>query len=348
MRFFTRAAALVGLVFLASACAKPVDDAPVFNDDMLIFFSPLPERMEIEARPATKEQIDLGRMLYFENRLSKNHDISCNSCHDLNTFGVDNKKFSPGHKGELGGRNSPTVYNAGEYVAQFWDGRAADLEEQAQGPILNPVEMAMPDGDTVVATLKTIPGYVEAFKKAFPGQEDPVTYDNLGAAIGAFERGLMTPGRFDKFLKGDKAALTADEVKGLALFATLGCTTCHNGPAVGGSSFQRIGQIIPYDDTKDLGRFDVTKQAADKSVFKVPSLRNIEKTGPYFHNGRFDTLEETVRTMAKHQLGRTLKDGEIKSLVTFLKSLTGEPPKDYIAKPKLPESGPDTPKPDPN
>jgi cytochrome c peroxidase len=284
-------------------------------------------------------------MLYFEPRLSASQQISCNSCHMLDKFGVDNEPTSPGHKGQRGGRNSPTVYNAAGHTAQFWDGRAATVEDQAKGPILNPIEMAMPDAATVLKTLKSIPGYEPLFKAAFPDDKDPITYDNLAKAIGAFERQLTTPSRWDKYLAGDEGALTDLEKAGFAKFAQLGCPTCHNGANVGGHLYQKLGLVKPWPDDSDLGRYEVTKNDSDKMFFRVPSLRNIDKTGPYFHKGQLSTLEETVRKMAWHQLGQELKDQDVAQLVAFLKALTGEVPAEYIAKPELPPSGPTTPKP---
>jgi len=284
-------------------------------------------------------------MLYFENRLSKNQDVSCNSCHDLNNFGVDGKPFSPGHKKQLGGRNSPTVYNAGGHILQFWDGRAPNLEEQAKGPILNPVEMAMPSEARVVETLKSIPGYVTAFQKAFPGEADPVNYNNVGKAIGAFERQLVTPSRFDKYLAGDEKALSDAEKVGLSKFLEQGCQTCHNGPVVGGS-LQKLGLVVPFQ-SKDQGRFDLTRLETDRMIFRVPTLRNVAKTAPYFHDGSVKDLNTAVKLMAQHQFGKQISDADVGHIVTFLGSLTGELPKSYIARPKLPASGPKTPKPDP-
>ena len=327
------------------APAKPA--APVISEVALVFFEALPERMDTESNPYSEAKVNLGRMLFYEKRLSKNHDVSCNSCHGLDTYGVDQAAVSVGHKGQRGGRSAPTVYNAGHYLVQFWDGRAADLEEQAKGPILNPIEMAMPSEKAVVKVLRSIPGYVKAFKEAFPKAKRPVTYDNMAKAIASFERGLVTPSRFDKFLKGDKGALNDAEKAGLQKFINLGCVTCHHGAAIGGTSYQRIGQVIPYDDVADQGRFEVTKNAGDKNVFKVPSLRNIEKTAPYFHNGRFHTLGQVVQVMAKHQLGKTLQGEEVASVIAFLKTLTGDLPMDYIKEPTLPKSGKKTPKPDP-
>lgn len=309
-------------------------------------FAALPEHYKRDDQ--TKEQEDLGRMLYYDARLSKNHDISCNSCHQLDNFGVDAEPTSPGHKKQRGDRNSPTVYNAAGHLAQFWDGRAKDVEEQAKGPVLNPVEMAMAGEEQVVSVLKSIPGYEEPFKKAFPDAEDPINYDNMAKAIGAFERNLVTPSRWDKFLAGDDKALTEDELKGFNLFASTGCTSCHNGALVGGTSYQKLGAIKPWPNTEDQGRFAVTKKEEDKMSFKVPSLRNITKTGPYFHDGKTESLEEAVKMMATHQLGAELKEDEVKLIVAWLDTLTGEVPKDYIAKPELPESGPKTPAPDPS
>ncbi len=325
--------------------ATPAAQKAVIDRAMLNVFKALPTRFEDPKNPITNEKVALGRMLYFENRLSKNQDVSCNSCHDLNNFGVDGKPFSPGHKKQLGGRNSPTVYNAGGHILQFWDGRAPNLEEQAKGPILNPVEMAMPSEARVVETLKSIPGYVTAFQKAFPGQADPVNYDNVGKAIGAFERQLVTPSRFDKYLAGDEKALNDAEKVGLSKFLEQGCQTCHNGAVIGGS-LQKLGLVVPFQ-SKDQGRFDLTKLETDRMIFRVPTLRNVAKTSPYFHDGSVKDLNTAVKLMAQHQFGKQISDADVGHIVTFLGALTGELPKSYIAKPKLPANGPKTPKPDP-
>ncbi|MHC4829725.1 MAG: cytochrome-c peroxidase [Planctomycetota bacterium] len=309
-------------------------------------FGILPEVAESPDNPVTEEKVALGRMLYYDARLSKNHDVACESCHHLADFGVDGAKTSTGHKEQKGGRNAPTVYNAGFHVAQFWDGRAANVEEQAKGPILNPIEMAIPDEAAALAVLNSIPGYVEAFEKAFPGEG--VTYDNVGKAIGAFERKLVTPGPFDKFMAGDTAALDAKALAGLQLFYDAGCISCHAGPAVGGGIFQKLGNIKPYD-TLDEGRFEHTKNEADKFIFKVPSLRNIAKTGPYLHDGSIGELRTMVKIMVEHQTAKgSFTDPELDSVLAFLDALTGEIDADYIKKPELPESGPNTPKPDPS
>ncbi|MBZ4375540.1 cytochrome-c peroxidase [Corallococcus sp. AS-1-6] len=303
--------------------------------------APLPED--------TAEQVALGRMLFHEPRLSKNHDVSCNTCHGLDTFGVDNKALSEGHKKQKGSRNSPTVYNAAHHIAQFWDGRAATLEAQAEGPMMNPVEMAMPDAKRVEATLSSIPEYTTRFRAAFPKTGKPVTLANAARALAAFERTLTTPSRFDRFLAGEHAALSAQEQRGLEAFVTTGCTTCHNGPAVGGASFQKLGLVEAYPALTDAGRFDATKNEDDRGYFRVPTLRNVEMTGPYLHDGSVNDLPTMVRLMGRYQLGRTLKDGEVDDLVAFLKSLTGElPPAERISAPPLPPSTKRTPKPDPS
>ena len=331
----------------APSTDKVAEPAKVEPDATLVgIFAPLPTDMATADRPVAAERVALGRTLYHDMRLSKNHDVSCNSCHKLDAYGVDGEPTSPGHKGQRGGRNSPTVYNAALHVAQFWDGRAADVEEQAKGPILNPVEMAMPDADTVVAVVKSIPGYKPLFDKAFPGEEDPITYDNIGMAIGAFERTLVTPCKWDTYLAGDGSALTAEEVEGAKLFVSTGCITCHKGATVGGDLYQKLGLVKPYE-TADEGRKAITGNDGDLHVFKVPSLRNIAKTGPYFHDGSVGTLQEAVRIMGSHQLGKDLSDEEVAKIVLFLNTLTGEPAAELVAAPELPESGPDTPKPDP-
>jgi cytochrome c peroxidase len=210
------------------------------------------------------------------------------------------------------------------HFAQFWDGRATNLEEQAKGPVLNPVEMAMPSEVEVVKRLKAAPDYKTQFQKAFPGQADPITYDNMANAIAAFERTLISRDRFDDFLKGQDSALTTSEQKGTALFLDVGCTTCHNGPLIGATSYQKMGLVHPYEGIKDEGRFTVTKDEDDKFKFKVPSLRNIELTWPYFHDGKQAKLAEGVKQMAWMQLARELTPEETEILVSFLKSLSGK------------------------
>ena len=334
----------VAIACLAVSSVKADTKIPQSYLDQI---KPLPKIMESPANPITKEKIDLGRKLYFDKRFSKNHDISCNSCHGLDTYGVDNKQFSEGHQKKLGGRNAPTVYNAAMHITQFWDGRAKDVEEQAKGPVLNPVEMAMQDEASALKVINSIPEYVQLFKKAFP-KDSSVNYNNFGKAIGAFERKLVTPGKFDKFAQGDLSALNDEEKKGFIKFMEVGCYSCHSGPALGGNLYMKLGLLKSWPGLKDNGRFDITKNPADKFSFKVPSLRNIAKTGPYLHDGSVNNLNTLVGMMAEYQLGKKLSKDDTDSIVTFLKALTGKPNKTYIAKPALPASTKNTPKADPN
>ena len=285
------------------------------------FFEPLPTAIIDKEKNAAL--IKLGKKLYLEPRLSINDQISCNSCHRLDNFGVDSQATSPGHEGKRGGRNSPTSMNAALHIAQFWDGRAKDVEEQALGPILNPIEMGMPNEDAVVNKLKKIEEYKALFAEAFKNEKDPIQYKNVGKAIGAFERTLLTPSRFDDFLNGDETALNDSEKRGLQKFVHMGCATCHNGVALGGNSYKKIGLVKPYE-TKDMGRFEITGLEIDKKVFKVPSLRNITKTAPYFHDGSVATLDEAIEEMAEHQLGREVGSGFISDVKAFLGSLTSK------------------------
>jgi len=348
--FFIPLLALV--TALAGGCSKepaaPAVEQPAITIDPaeLTAFSPLPDEVPASGGAATEDLVTLGRMLYFEPRLSKSQKISCNSCHDLATYGVDNQPTSDGHKGQLGQRNSPTVFNAAMHFSQFWDGRAADVEAQAKGPVLNPVEMAMPAEPVVVKVLESMPEYVDLFTRAFPGEKAPVSYDNMAKAIGAFERKLLTPSRWDKYLKGDKTALTPEEQAGFKTFVAVGCKTCHAGALLGGNFYQKLGLAKPFPRSADPGRAKLTKDEADQGVFKVPSLRNIEKTAPYFHDGATAGLDEAVRDMGEYQLGRPLTAEETRQIIDFLKVLTGTVDPEYTKPPVLPPSTAKTPKPD--
>lgn len=300
------------------------DYAKLDMEDVKATFEALPKHVIDPVKNA--KLIELGKKLYFEKQLSLAGDISCNSCHQLDNFGVDNEPTSPGHEGQRGGRNSPTVYNTAFHLAQFWDGRAKDLEEQAGGPVLNPVEMAMPSEKVVIERLKSIDGYTEMFNSAFKNYKKPITYKNMTKAIAAFEKNLLTPGKWDAFLKGNQDALSLVEKEGLRIFMSVGCTDCHNGVALGGETYQKLGAEVKYPNLKDKGRYEVTKDKSDLYVFKVPSLRNIAKTGPYFHDGSIKSLENAVVKMAKHQLGKDLSRSEVYYIVQFLNSLTGELP----------------------
>jgi cytochrome c peroxidase len=335
------------LLGLAAAPAWSAPDVATLQSQAKAIFGPLPANAATEAHPMTPARVELGRVLYFDPRFSKNHDISCNTCHPLDNFGADGEKTSPGHRGQRGDRNSPTSLNAALHFAQFWDGRAADVEAQAKGPVLNPIEMGMPSEAAVLVVLKSIPGYAPKFKAAFPQDADPISYENMAIAIGAFERGLITPGPLDRFMAGDATALSGPELDGLQLFITKGCVTCHNGPAVGGGMYRMLGQVKPYP-SEDIGREKVTGRPEDRFVFKVPSLRNVAKTGPYFHDGSLATLDEVVPIMAIHQLGVQLTDAEVQSIIAFLGTLTGTIDPAYVKAPTLPKSGPKTPAPDPS
>ena len=311
---------------LGPALAAETPDAKTLRTRALELLAPLPDRMP-GSENDTPERVALGQKLFFEKRLSLNQSQSCNTCHrvDEGKGGVDNEPTSPGAKGERGGRNSPTVLNAGFHVAQFWDGRAETLEDQAKGPVLNPIEMAMPAPEVVLERLSADAGYAAAFKKAFPGEATPVSYDNFARAVAAFERTLITHDRFDDFLKGDDTALTLNERAGLNEFLTIGCTTCHYGPLLGGNNYKKIGIVNVYENDADKGRIEVTKEEYDELVFKVPSLRNIALTWPYFHDGRQATLRDAVKSMAWLQLGLELDATQLDSLVAFLQTLTDKP-----------------------
>lgn len=324
------------LLLLAAASGAAAQVPADLQQRAQAVFGTLPAVAESKDNPITEAKITLGRTLYFDPRLSASNTISCNSCHQLDRFGVDGEPTSPGHKGERGERNSPTVYNAAFHFVQFWDGRAATIEEQAKGPILNPVEMGMSGDVAVIDKLRAIPGYRPLFAAAFPNQPEPITYDNIALAIGAFERKLVTPAPFDRYLAGDTSALTDQQQLGLAKFMDSGCIICHTGPLLGGSMYQKLGLVKPYP-SKDPGRAKVTNSPADQNIFKVPSLRNIAQTGPYFHDGSLKTLSETVKVMGEYQLGRQLSDQDVALIVAFLDSLTGTVDTAYTAAPKLPQ-----------
>lgn len=311
------------------------------------FFEPIPTaEVVIEQRNISEDQIELGKWLFFEPRISKSHIITCNTCHAVGTGGADNIPAAIGHGWQAGPRNSPTVLNAVFNAAQFWDGRAGDLAEQAKGPIQASVEMnATPEH--VEDTLNSIPAYVEMFEKAFPGDKQPVNFDNVASAIEAFESTLVTPNsRFDQFLAGEDS-MNEIEIEGLRLFMNKGCVACHAGINVGGQGYFPFGviqkpgaEVLPADDK---GRFTVTETATDEYVFRASPLRNIALTAPYFHSGEVWDLEQAVAIMGTSQLGQDLNSDEVKAITQFLHTLTGEQPR--VEYPILPPSTADTPKP---
>ncbi len=296
------------------------------------------------AKVANPMLVELGKKLYFDPRLSKSGFISCNSCHNLSMGGSDNLKSSIGHNWQKGPINSPTVLNSSMNVAQFWDGRAATLKAQAGGPIANPGEMAFTH-ELAVSVLGTIPGYVNEFDRVFKTRR--IDIDQVTTAIATFEETLVTPNsRFDKWLQGNWKAISLDEQEGYELFKSSGCTMCHNGPAAGGASFRKMGVVEPYQtDNPAEGRVAVTGKDADRFNFKVPTLRNVELTYPYFHDGAADTLAESVEVMGRIQLGRRYAPDETAKIVAFLKTLTGEQP--VLTMPLLPPSSDLTPRPEP-
>ena len=313
-------------------------------------FSPIPSAAPaLKDNPATPPKVALGKMLYFDPRLSASHAISCNSCHNLGLGGADGQPTSIGHRWQHGGRNAPTVLNAVFNSAQFWDGRAEDLEHQAGGPIANPVEMASPQAH-VAEQLKAIPGYRAAFSAAFPKDKDPITLANVQKAIAVFEAALITPNApFDKFLEGQANALSSNQREGLTIFMNRGCSNCHNGINIGGGMYAPFGvfekpgtEFLPVGD---VGRFTVTKTESDKYVYKVPTLRNITLTAPYFHTGQAWDLRQAVSVMGTSQLGAKLTSAEIDKVVDFLESLTGDQPQ--VIYPMLPPGVAATPRPQP-
>lgn len=319
----------------AHSPAAPAASAVEIPSSLLAAFSPLPAHYHAGGEP-NAAVIDLGRQLYYDPRLSSDDSVSCNSCHDLARFGVDGEATSPGVGGSRGGRNSPTVYMAAGHISQFWDGREPHVEAQAKGPILNPIEMAMPGATDVETKLAAIEGYVEAFARAFPDAAQPLSYDNLATAIGSFERGLVTPARWDDFLAGNQQALSEAEKRGFLAFTKTGCQTCHMGPLLGGNMTQKLGLMRPWPELEDQGIGDLTGNEAQNGYFKVPSLRNITQTGPYLHDGSVTDLHEMVRLMAKYQLDKELTNRQLDDIVAFLGALEGRPDPAYIAQPALP------------
>jgi cytochrome c peroxidase len=327
--------ALVSFSFLNGCGGASLNTNPDTNisPSRLVMFAPISGAPN-PADHASQARIDVGRELYYDTHLSVNNSVSCNTCHQLAKYGVDGRAHSLGHDNRPGGRNAPTVYNAGYQFVQFWDGRAADLAAQAAGPMMNPVEMGMPGPDQVAAYVRSTPKYVTQLKQAFPGESDPVTLKTITTSIASFEDGLRTPSRWDRYLQGDTTALTYEEKQGLRVFLRSGCAACHAGRNLGGNSYQQLGAVVDWPDQhSDIGRGKITGQARDNMFLKVPTLRNVDQTGPYFHDGHVRTLEEAVRLMGRYQTGESLSDRDVASIVTFLHSLTGEIPRTYIKPP---------------
>lgn len=302
--------------------------------DAQIYFEPL---SSVEMEEPDPEEVELGKHLYYDTRLSGQGNISCNSCHNMNTYGVDNQRFSPGDvEGTFGNRNSPTVLYAALHKMQFWDGRAETVEEQAAGPILNPIEHNIKDEEELVNRLEEVERYRKMFSDVYG--EEGITFNNVLHAIGAFERTLMPESRFDKFLEGDTSALDDKEKRGLQAFIDAGCITCHSGVAMGGQMYQKFGLYEDYwkhteSETIDLGLYEISQDELDKYFFKVPGLRNIEHTYPYFHDGSVEDLHRAVKIMVDLQTANDLSDNEIDDMVAFLNSLSADVPDDVKRSP---------------
>lgn len=306
-------------------------------------FKPLPKNTATAEHPATPERVALGRQLFFDPRISVDGTVSCSRCHQAALYATDGLPTSRGAHDNLLPRNAPATLNTGLYIAEHWDGVFKTVEEQATRALLG-AGFANPDYATAMQRVQGIPGYAAMFAAAFPAEKEPVTQENWGQAIGAYERTLMTPGRFDEYLAGKSDALTATEQQGLRIFIDVGCAGCHNGAGVGGGQFAKFGVVENYwpkthSRVIDKGRIDVTKNAEDLYVFKVPSLRNVAMTPPYFHDGSVAELVDAVRIMGRVQLDSDLSDQDMAAIVAFLKSLTGKLPEDFVHAPELPPAG---------
>ena len=310
----------------------PVVSPPSAEDTTLLqlaqaYFQPLPVNTDTSLTSTEMARIELGSALFQDQKLSRNQTQSCNTCHDLTQYGVDNNALSKGDNGKFGKRNTPSIFNVSDHFAQFWDARVATLDEQLEGPLFGENEMNLPDSNFLMNRLRSHASYVELFSRAFPEEKKPMTFSNLKRAIVAFENQLTTPSRFDSFLKGDLNALDDLEKQGLRSFIELGCVPCHNGPQLGGNMVQKFAVFGYYwdytqSDHLDEGRYRHTSELSDKFMFKVPSLRNVEMTYPYLHDGSIEDLSEAVHIMAKAELGFTLDDETADNIVSFLKTLT--------------------------
>ena len=304
-------------------------------------FGPLPQAMISEKNPITREKVRLGKILFYETRISVDGTVSCSRCHPISLYAADGLRKSIGNNCKLNPRNAPTLFNTAGQISAHWIGNRIDVEDQAKQSVIGPPSFGMPSYESVEKKLKDINGYAELFKAAFPADNDPVTVDNFAKAVGAFERTLVTPSPFDAFLKGETTALSEREKRGLRTYIGVGCIMCHFGPYLGGKVYQKFGVLEPYwkytkSEPVDEGRYIVTKNEADKYVFKVPIHRNVTKTSPYFHDGSVDKLQDAVWIMGKIQLGKDLDKVQVEEIVTILKSLTGKIPEDAVKVPLLP------------
>lgn len=335
--------ALAAAMLLAatSALAAPASGDGALLEQARALFKPLPRDMATAQSPVAPGRVKLGRLLYFDPRASLDGTASCSRCHEPYLYGTDALATSIGVKGRSNPRNAPTVLNAALQTAEHWHGDRTSVEDQATKALLGPGSFGNPDFEAAMSKLRSIPEYVRLFHAAFPKDADPVTPANWGAAIGAYERTLVTPSPFDAYLRGDEHALGRQARAGLAKFMEAGCAACHNGVGVGGASYQKFGVVGDYwketgSAAVDKGRFEATHDPADMYVFKVPSLRNVAMTPPYFHDGSVAKLDDAVRIMAKVQLGKQLSDEDVRAITAFLESLTGRLPRDFESAPRLP------------
>ena len=350
-RFFSRfsVGSLVALVIAGAGVAGLIAKSALAGDETDLLkeaqslFQPLPRDMATLEFPVTPARVQLGRALFFDPRISVDGTSSCSKCHLPALYATDGLPKSVGVHGKIVPRNAPTVLNAGLFVKEHWDGRFANVEHQAKEALLGPA-FGNPDFPTAMGRVKAIPGYAAMFQQAFPGEADPISEDNWGKAIGAYERTLVSPSRFDDYLGGKSDALSAAERKGLRTFIDTGCVDCHKGPGLGGLGFRKFGVVSEYwkatgSHDIDKGRFGVTNAAADLYKFKVAGLRNVAMTPPYFHDGAVNALPKAVRIMAKVQLDADLSDSDVGAIVTFLGSLTGSLPEGFERAPLLPAGG---------
>ncbi|MGZ3524203.1 MAG: cytochrome-c peroxidase [Thermodesulfobacteriota bacterium] len=327
------------LIFAGMSSGSNGDEALLSQAKSI--FGPLPQIMTSEKNPITPEKVQLGKILFYETRISVDGTVSCSRCHPFGLYAADGLKKSIGNNCKVNPRNAPTILNAAGQISAHWIGNRTDVEDQAKQSVIGPPSFGMPSYEAVENKLKGIKEYKGLFKKAFLGETDPITVDNLAKAIGAFERTLVTPSRFDSFLKGDIAALNEQEKRGLKTYMGAGCIMCHFGSYLGGQTYQKSGIFEPYwkytkSEPIDEGRYVVTRNEADKYVFKVPIHRNVAKTAPYFHDGSIDKLEDAVWIMGKIQLGKDLDKTQVEEVVAFLKCLTGKIPEDALKVPSLP------------
>ena len=333
------------VAFLAAFICTPLgadQGDPVLAQAKQVF-GPLPSAILSERNPITPEKVALGKLLFYETRISVDGTVSCARCHPMGLYAADGLRKAIGNNCKINPRNAPTILNAAGQISAHWIGNRLDVEDQAKQAIIGPPSFGMASYEAAERKLKEINDYPALFQKAFPREKEPVTVDNFAKAVGAFERTLVTPSRFDAFLKGNETALNEPEKKGLQTFMQTGCVGCHSSPYVGGRMYQKFGVFEPYwKYTKsadiDEGRYVVTKNESDKYVFKVPSLRNAERTAPYFHDGSVDHLYDAIWIIAKVQLGKDLPKAQVEDILIFLRTLTGNIPDNGLRVPLLPPS----------